>query len=376
MARRRQARQLQDIPEEHSNEMDTQQTQQQPQLDVLGDLRDAIAPTSFRGTTTENPARWLQSVNDWAELRGLPEVQRIAAARLLCRERARRWADNLVANTWTDFKEQFTSQFVNGHGPTAARHLDLCSTCQKPGQTASDYLHVMQEKAASLNKTQIETVHLAIAGLRPEYKEKVEYQDIVSLDQLERLCTRIEYKEKPNTPSEASEAVYRSQTSTNDMLLKLVNQMSERLNQTTPAGMNAVQQPYSIPAAPVAPMQPQQPLQMPPPSHQGKKRKTQCWWCDKPGHMWTECYSRGRGAPATSANAHRCRQGAVPAQRPAQVAYTSVPAAVPGVYPPTYAAPGHPVSSYGYYPLPAPAYAGQPPPPAAQQPAAPPAPLN
>ena len=81
-----------------------------PLFDVLSDLREVLAPTSFSGTIKESPMTWLRRFNKWADLRGLTDDVKTATLQALCNSDAQSWSDAVHAD-WT--YEQVQQEFLN-----------------------------------------------------------------------------------------------------------------------------------------------------------------------------------------------------------------------------------------------------------------------
>lgn len=283
-------------------------------VDAFSDLKAAIAPKVFEGKHSENPVRWLQRFSTWAEARGLSDAERITACKMLCQDRAERWADVCDLDDWEAVKNSFTQYFVRGEGQMIARHAAFSSLRQSATQNSVDFIHTVRDKAHALGKSDIDALQCARNGLKADIRDKLLYSDISSLDQLERICARVDAENVTRANpfgSELQAAITKhSQEQTNAMTsaMEAVCQRMEKM----------VAQFTAVPVAAAAHTAPER--------RQSKGKRGACWWCGKNGHRWTECYARARGEPCTNPDGLKRINNVA---NKAQVAQPTQPVALP-----------------------------------------------
>jgi len=163
-------------------------------IEVIESGMSYMAPTPFRGHSSENPAQWIKFIGYWlsttAAGRSNDLVKKLHQVAVFLADTALEWFETLnIANaqgdevgyvsgsttirSFEDYEKAFIDRFKRNPNDRLADIAGLMLTKQSPTQTVEEFITMIKKQAAIIGATKEETFMIVINGLRADLKNHI-----------------------------------------------------------------------------------------------------------------------------------------------------------------------------------------------------------
>jgi len=182
---------------------------------VTGAADAAFAPSSFRGTESEDAEAWLLGFEKYAVYRGISDADKLHLVAVLLKDIAGDWFDNLqdvVKSDWASLQNAFKQRFQDTEIRRWRKTSELWQRVQQPTETVDEYITAIRKLTKAVGVTGEQERHIIQRGLRPQLLAHVIQAQPTTVDEVMRAA-RV---------AEAAHFVTMSATTSNDLPLDRV----------------------------------------------------------------------------------------------------------------------------------------------------------